>query len=229
MGNKNQQKRRQKSAERHAAKRKEKKQAVRQIVPASPRVMLQRATTWPLYECLLAKGWKKQGEIVQAIVTRVSPTGEFGCGVFLIDLGCLGIKNAYAKVFRSEVEYQDQLREPASEMQQLQRVDLDLVAKIVREATAYAKKLGFAPHRDARQALPFLQGADPDACATPVPLGNSTGQPLYVAGPHDNVRRIVAQLERAVGADGFGYLGPPKGMGLLDDGDELELEEEEGR
>ncbi len=208
MGSKNQQKRRQKSAERHAAKRKEKKQAARQIVPASPKIMLGRASTWPLYECLLTKNWQTPGGIVQAIVTRVSPNGEFGSGVFLIDLGCLGVKNAYAKVFRSEVEYQNLLREPVSETQPMQKVDLDLVAKIVREATAYAQKLGFAPHRDTRQALPFLEGANPDACATAVPLGDGTGKPLYVAGPHDNVALIMARLTRAVGPDGFHYIAP---------------------
>jgi hypothetical protein len=90
--------------------------------------------------------------------------------------------------------------------------DLNLVAKIIREAIAYADSLGFKPHRDYRQAAPILGDADPDACEIEIPLGKD-GKPLYISGPYDNVQGIMRRLERAVGPDGFSYVvglgGPP--------------------
>ncbi len=66
--------------------------------------------------------------------------------------------------------------------------------------------MGLSPDPEYHQARLLLTGANPEACDTPVPLGGPEGKPFFVAGPHDNVPRIIAQLTRAVGADGFHYL-----------------------
>lgn len=89
--------------------------------------------------------------------------------------------------------------------------NLDLIAKVIQEAVAYAQSLGFAPHPDTRRGMDFLAGAQPDACDTPIPLGNGTGKPFFVAGPYDNARAIIATLERAVGPGGYDYLVPLSG------------------
>jgi hypothetical protein len=101
------------------------------------------------------------------------------------------------------------------ERQPMVGAELDLIARIVREAIAYARSLGFSPHRDYHDAAPLLEGANPDACNLHVPLGKD-GMPFFVAGPYDNVGRIMAQLERKVGAGNFHFLTP-----LALDDDEL--------
>ena len=53
-----------------------------------------------------------------------------------------------------------------------------------------------------------LGDADPEACDIPIPLGGKDDKPFFVAGPYDNVPRIMAQLEKAVGPGGFNYLVP---------------------
>jgi hypothetical protein len=174
-------------------------------VPKSRGALLREAPDWPLYECLLSKDWQRPGEIVQAVVARRSPAGQIAAGLFLIDLGCLGIKNGYTRLFASEQEYR-QLRKQVEQSQQMGRADLDLVAKIIREATVYAQGLGFAPHPDSRRGMSLLTGANPAACDIPIPLGDGTGKPFYIAGPHDNARAIVAQLERVRGPGGYDYL-----------------------
>jgi hypothetical protein len=90
----------------------------------------------------------------------------------------------------------------------MKKADLNLAAKIVREAIAYARGLGFSPHPDYYDAAPLLAGADPDAEKKKIPLGSRDGKPLFVAGPYDDVPRIMAKLERAVGPNGFHFTAP---------------------
>jgi len=224
MSKKQREKRRQKAAQRRAARRKKKGQVARWSRPARPKSLLRQAVTWPVHECLVTKDWQKPGGIVQVLVARRSPTRQFACGVFLVDLGCLGVKDAFARVLDSRAEY-GQLRRQIRQSQPMRKVNLNLAAKIVHEAIAYAEQLGFSPHRDSRDAMLVLGDADPSACSVEVPLGDGTGKPFFVSGPYDNVPRIMAKLERAVGREGFDYL-----VHVTDEGfpiDEGEWEEEE--
>jgi hypothetical protein len=208
-------KRRQAALQRHASKRKEKKQALGYGSPGSHRALVRLAAHWPLHECLVSRDWQREGEIIQTVVARRSPQGEIVAGSFLVDLCCLGVKDAFATRFGSVAEYEDRLRQPTMERQPMVGAELDLIARIVREAIAYARSLGFSPHRDYHDAAPLLEGANPDACNLHVPLGKD-GMPFFVAGPYDNVGRIMAQLERKVGAGNFHFLTP-----LALDDDEL--------
>ena len=111
--------------------------------------------------------------------------------------------------------------------QDMIKADVNLVAKIIREAIAYARELGFRPDPDYRDAIPVLGDADPDACDVPIPLGGKDGKPLFIAGPDDDVDRIMSKLTRKLGPDGFHFLVPleeDEEMPLLDD-DEFPLDE----
>ena len=198
--------RRQKARERKAAKRKAKKA---RPTPGlrSARGLLRASGDWPLHECLLAKEWREPGAIVQTLIARRSPMGQIAIGSFLVDLGCLGVKSAFATLFDSQREYEQKLRQGVMERQTMIQADVNLVAKIIREAIAYAQDLGFRPDPDYRDAMLVLGDADPDACEEPIPLGQD-GKPLFVAGPYDNVKRIMAKLTRKLGPDGFHFIVP---------------------
>jgi len=45
----------------------------------------------------------------------------------------------------------------------------------------------------------------------PIPLGGREGKPFFVAGPYDNVDRIMAKLRRKLGEDGFHFMIPLAG------------------
>lgn len=77
--------------------------------PQSRGALLRQAPEWPLRECLLSKNWQDPHEIVQAVIARQSPEGQIAAAVFLIDLGCLGLKNGFTRLFSSQKEYR-QLR-----------------------------------------------------------------------------------------------------------------------
>ena len=197
-------KRHQKALQRKAAKRKQKRASSKPRLTG--RALFRAAGHWPLHECLLTKAWQQPEEITQILVARRSPTGQIACGAFLVDLGCLGVKNAFADLFDSQREYKE-LRSEFMEGQAMIKADLNLAAKIIHEAIAYAGELGFKPHRDYRDAMLMLGDADPEACDVPIPLGKD-GKPFFVAGPYDNVDQIMSKLTRKLGPDGFHYLVP---------------------
>jgi len=202
-------KRQQKARQRKEAKRKEKRSFLRQLMQ-SPRALLRASGNWPLSECLLTREWREEGAITQILVARRSPSGQIATGTFLVDLGCLGVKSAFASLFDTRREYEE-LRNGMMAHQDMIKADLNLVAKIVREAIAYADELGFKPDPDYRDAMLVLGDADPNACNAPIPLGGKDGKPFFIAGPYDNVDRIMAKLTRKLGPDGFTFLVPLSG------------------
>lgn len=187
-------------------------QAVSNLRPLS---MSAPMHTWPVHECLVPQNWNSPGELVQLVVTRRSDAGEFASAIILVDLGCLGVKNAYAMRFTDDTEYQAWLHTlPAHGA--LERISLDLAAKIVRTALDYAQSLGFRPHRDYALASPFLRDAQPERADEDVPTGRD-GKPLFISGPYDNVRKIIEQLNRRVGEGNYDVLvGGPMGEHLID-------------
>ncbi len=180
---------------------------------------------WPFYECLVPQNWDTPGELVQLVITRRSEAGEFASAVVLVDLGCLGVKNAYALRFTDDNEYQAWLH-TLPVYAAMERISLNLAAKIVRTALDYAASLGFRPHRDYAQASPFLRDAHPEQAGEDVPTGFN-GKPYFISGPYDNVRKITQQLNRKVGEGNYEVLLlggplsalPPNDLSILDDQD----------
>jgi hypothetical protein len=197
----------QKARQRKVAKHKQKRASSKPRLTGG-RALLRAAGRWRLHECLLTKEWQEEGAITQILVARRSPTGEIAVGTFLVDLGCLGVKSAFAALLGSQREYERKLRSGMMARQAMVKADLNLVAKIVREAIAYAGELRFKPDPDYRDAMLVLGDADPEACDVPIPLGGKDGKPFFVAGPYDNVDRIMSKLTRKLGPDGFTYIIP---------------------
>lgn len=195
---------------RQKARQRKKKRIPSRLRALSPRGLLRASGNWPLHECLLAEEWQKEGAIIQILVARRSPAGQVATGTFLVDLGCLGVKSAFASLFDTRREYEQKLRAGMMTHQEMIKADLNLVAKIIREAIAYADELGFRPDPDYRDAMLVLGDADPDACDVPIPLGKD-GKPFFIAGPYDNVDRIMAKLTRKLGPDGFHFMFPVSG------------------
>jgi len=174
---------------------------------------IREAGQWPILECLIPKEWQDTKNILQIVVARRSPQGQVAAGVFLVDLACLGVKDGFPAVFSSQREYEQRLRRRVTERQEMIQADLNLVAKIIREATDYAARLGFRVHPDAAEAMPILGDANPDAWDVPIPLGGPDGKPMYIAGPYDDAQAIMNHLLRTLGPNGFSFLVPLEGLG----------------
>ena len=214
------------------AKRKPKRRSGKSRKPglfkrSGKRAYMRMAGKWPLYECLMTEDWQEEGQLVQIAVVRRAPHGEIAVGGFLVDLGCLGIKNAMAINFPTVGEYRSRYRNSLLESQEIVTCDLDLAAKVVDEGIKYAKSLGFKPHKDVRDAFLIMGETHPENCDVEVPVGGEDGQPFFFAGPYDNVDRILRILDRKVGQGNYHYVVPIGDPMMFDDEDFEDWEEDE--
>jgi len=158
------------------------------------------------YEAFIEKGWGETG-LAHLIVSRVRDNGYADLGTFLVDLHCLGVKDAAfgADFYETELEQfvKDRIPEDFRE-----RMHPACAKKLIEGALEYAKSLGFAPHRDYRKARRVLSGIDASLCPREFTYGRD-GRPCYTRGPDDSderVERILQILEARCGADGFDYM-----------------------
>ena len=191
-------------------------------------MFLKQAGQWPLLECLIAAEWRDTTKISQICVARQSPHGDVMAGAVVIDLGCLGVKNAYAAHFHSAHEYRREMRALLTKNQDLIACDLDLAAKVIDEAVKYAGSLGFKPNRDLKDVLLVMGETRPENCSTAVPVGGEDGQPFYFVGPYDDPDRVMRILDRKVGRGNYHFIVPLGSPDLFDDEfDEMDEWEED--
>jgi hypothetical protein len=140
------------------------------------------------------------------VFSRSLPDGRLAMAVFLLDLFCLGVKNAFITITGRD-EYRQRLRR-WPEAERLQPMNAACFRKLVEGGVAYAHELGFSPHVDyaeARLIFGDVQAAD---CPTRFEYGHD-GKPLYVSGPHETatqVRSIIERLDRRLGPGNFDFM-----------------------
>src|SRR3990172_9156233 len=69
--------------------------SIRPIKILGPRYYLQRAREYPILGCWVMKGWQEEG-ITPVVVARQQEPDKVIFAVCLVDVYCLGIKDAYA-------------------------------------------------------------------------------------------------------------------------------------
>ncbi|MFM7103530.1 MAG: hypothetical protein ACKO3N_20480 [Verrucomicrobiota bacterium] len=128
-------------------------------------------------------------------------------GVFIVDLACLGVKNAMYESCPVDA-YRERIRGFYEAEFTMEPVAPACARRLVEEAMAYAQSLGFPPHLDTTKALRAFEGVAARDCTRSFTFGRD-GKPFYVRGPHESdlqARQIIRQLERRCGAGNFHYL-----------------------
>lgn len=206
---KQQKKREEKRKKREAIKTKNRK--LQQGLPTSLQGAIRHAVSYPFGPTYVSAGWNvTEGErelpLVTVVVTRVLPDKRIVPGVALVDRTCLGIKNGFAQLPMTVAEFARLVDGIGlSYFAPMETCDLLLGQSIVFNAIDYARSLGFMPHPDFPAPL---FGPRPEVLID-TPYARPE-KPMYFAGPDDDVARITAQLERAVGPGNFTYvLGTP--------------------
>ena len=114
-----------------------------------------RARKLPLYECFINSSWKEAG-MGNIVVSRQHVNGNVSFGFFLVDLYCLGVKDAGYIVNVSEFRYRDFLVQ-FSEAGELVEIAYTKVHNIIYGGLAFAEDYGFAPHSDFKWAQMILE------------------------------------------------------------------------
>jgi hypothetical protein len=163
------------------------------------------ASKGPIVRCVVPSVLFEIG-IGHVVVARALPSGLLGCGYFLIDPFCLGVKDAFY-IEIGENELQSRL-DAQDEMQKFIDVEPAYARKLVRDAAAYAANLGLAAAKDTPAVEAIFGDVDASSCTEAFAFGRD-GKPYYVSGPLDTpqrIRLVTRTLQERCGAGGWDYL-----------------------
>jgi hypothetical protein len=190
--------RRQKQLAKKKAKRDDKRTQMARQTSDNPMIRLAAAESWPIVDALVPEGLWTSG-IGQLLITRRLPDGRLAVANFLVDVYCLGVKNAYWNII-SEWEF-DELRRKLEGLGPLHSATPEQFAKLVLGAVDYAQAIGIAPHPDYGHARLLLAGIDPSKCEDTFTYGRD-GKPLFINGPHDSPEKIKVIMHKVQLAGG---------------------------
>lgn len=167
---------------------------------------LEAAAPWPVFECLISSWWKDTTKLTNILIAKEPPFGGVVSSAFLVDLGCLGLKQGFVSQFRTKLEYETEFRALMVSQNPMVMAEYPLVVKILQESMRYARQLGFDAPQGVRKALSVLGSLDAVAqCSERIPLGGKDGQPFYMAGPDDDVEAVINKLTLKCGRGNFNY------------------------
>ena len=163
------------------------------------------ARSSPIHECLVPDTLYKKG-MGNLAFSRLMPDGRIALGMFLLDLYCLGVKDAFFAIL-TKYEYDMRIRNwPGPE--RLVPMTPACLRKLVEGGVAYARDLGFEPHRDYDEARQIFGDQETASCTEHFEYGRE-GKPLYISGPNETPARakaIVEQLRRRKGEGNFHFI-----------------------
>jgi hypothetical protein len=182
--------------QKRVAKLKAKRQAKRSVMARrsskDPTIRLQRTEKWPVVRSLVSTELWEEG-IGYLVIAREEPEGGTVFASFLVDVFCLGVKDAFW-----EAGTMEQFREIVQKMEEVQDLSPIIPAclvKIVKGAVEFAQSFGFSPHPDFRHASLILAGIDPSTCPEEYTFGRE-GKPFYIQGPNESPTQAMAIVER---------------------------------
>jgi hypothetical protein len=214
--------RRQKQLARKKAKRQEKRASLARRDSNDPNIVLANASHWPILEALVPEDTWHSG-LGQIVIARRHPDGRVACGLFLVDVFCLGVKNAHWQIL-PESEYETMKRKMQSAGGAFDVVTPEHLVKLVYGAVDFAQSFGFPPHHDYRHARMLLAGIDAAACRDIFEYGHE-GKPMFVQGPYDSEAKVRTILDRLKAVEGDYVIGM-RGVPAIGHGQPYEIEVE---
>jgi hypothetical protein len=151
------------------------------------------------------------------VISRFKADGHAEAGFFLLDLFCLGVKEAGFHQFSSFTDLQEDLLDLLFGEDEPVRMMPPAARKLVEDAVAYARDLGFSPATDYKKACRVFGGISTGDCDEEFVFGKE-GKPFYIQGPSESpasCEEILRVLETSCGKDGYHYIlgsaGPDAG------------------
>ena len=142
------------------------------------------------------------------VVSRFKADGRVESGFFLLDVFCLGVKDAGFHCFNSIADYQKSLLDRLFPDEDRVQMTPAAARKLTEDAISYAGGLGFSPGVNYKKASRVFGGITTADCDEQFMFGKDD-KPLYVQGPSDSpgrVERILCALEARCGEGGYHYI-----------------------
>lgn len=106
-----------------------------------------KARALPIHEVLINEEWEATG-IANIIITRLHPQGNITGGDFLVDLKCLGVKDANFFFNNSPSTYREKIDMIESQIGELLKIDYTLAHNIIYTALAFAAEFQIEPCKE---------------------------------------------------------------------------------
>ena len=183
------------------------------ITSFSEQSIIRRAREYPILECRISSDWQnEQPGLVQVLVARQQPDGNICFGFYLVDKLCLGLKNSLAHAGIPPTQYRREIRDRVFRETKAKDCPVELAHQMIYASIEYAEQFGFQPERDFALNQYVLEPRGELDEPYSITFGRN-GKPFFIAGPNDNVARILRQLEKTAGPGNFDFLAP---MGDMD-------------
>ena len=156
------------------------------------------------------------------VICRFKADGRCEAGYFLLDVFCLGVKDGGFESFSDFSDFEENLLNPIFRDGEPVRMTPAAGRKLIEDAVAYARDLGFAPGADYKKASRVLGGITTTECGEEFVFGKD-GQPFYIQGPSESPAHsewILQTLDRRCGDGGYDYL-------LAEDSEDIDPLDEE--
>ena len=192
-----------------AKKKQKRSSAAKKITPSMAKA--KPFAHFPIHECLIPDDLFTAG-IGELVMARRTPSGDIAMSAFVLDVFCLGVKDAMFMVM-PEYEYEQKIKQRmmGSGDRTFEKLHQASAKKLLDGVISFAKELGFAPHPDYKNAYDLF--GDIDASASPVKYtygrNGKNGRPFYMNGPYESqadIQRIIKTLTKSCGPDGFDML-----------------------
>jgi hypothetical protein len=202
------QRRRQKKLEQRAARRKQRHKELQRKKNRGLAERLALAASSPILHCCTTQALWEDG-ISNVLISREITSNKVGFAMFLVDMYCLGVKDAFGNVV-SRGEYQPMYRKLAGKYRIASLEPADL-RKLVEGAVDYARSIGLEPHGEYHKVRTIFGDVDAGKSTSAFEYGYEDGKPHFIAGPNDGAFRcqqIIDTLERTCGPDGYYFTIP---------------------
>jgi hypothetical protein len=195
--------------------------SIKKVVIRSPLYYLQHAREYPIMGCWIMKDWHEEG-ITPVVIARQQEADKVIFAVYLVDIYCLGVKDAYANADMSLRKFHNEL--PRMCANDPEPCSVELAHEIIYGGIEYAERYGFKPHIDFTGDFcdQVLDPPETHPRVNNVMFGKD-GKPFYVSGPYDDERKInsvMNTLMRTAGEGNFDYLAGFGSPDLFDEDDD---------
>ena len=174
----------------------------------------------PVLGCWVSPGWRRGIDapaewpdapvpngvgsgLVSVLVTRQARWGKVSVSTCLVDVYCLGVKDAVPPRVMDDAGLAV-FRQTLFRLYEVPAVvaPIEMARELVWGAVSYARDLGFEPHPDFKLVSDHLGAWEP----TGVVRFGCDGKPCYTQGPFDDAPLVMRTLARSVGEGNFNFL-----------------------
>ena len=183
----------------------------------------QKARNLSLFECRVNIDWQED-KLASVLVARSHTNGNITFCFYLVDLGCLGVKDSMYYFNMRVDEFRDYL-DKFEEKLPAETISYELAHNIIYTGIEFAEEYGFKPCKEYLSTTKYMLEEDTDEVELiEIEVGDEDGNPLYVNNGYESpsrVTQILKQLDRTAGENNYTYIDNLHDLNDLEEDDEL--------